>query len=106
MDRINDQIPSGPLQPHEVPGWQELFNELVNVSNEMSLLKQTLGLAMQRLEFYEKDQWINSREAETLLKVSRRTLATMRKKGIISYSNISGKYMYKRSDIMKRAGLR
>ena len=104
MDNINPHFTENPPESKEIPGWEELFKELSSASDDIAMLRQAIALAKSRIDFYGKDQWIGSRETETLLRVSRRTLVTMRKKGTVKSYPQNGKIYYKRNEIMSMAG--
>nr|WP_321356667.1 helix-turn-helix domain-containing protein [uncultured Draconibacterium sp.] len=48
-----------------------------------------------------KQSWIDGQDVMLALKVSKRTLQTMRDTGILPYSRINGKFYYKVEDLEK-----
>lgn len=107
MDNFNNHdkpLNDNQTEQQEIPGWEELLNEIVSAAGEIGMLRQALTLAKQRIDFFGKDQWITGSEAETLLQVSKRTLATMRKNNTVRYYHQNGKIYYKRHEIMSMPG--
>ena len=49
----------------------------------------------------DKKEWVKSKEARQILKISTVTLTTLRKNGMIPYSKIGGTFLYKKEDIEK-----
>lgn len=61
---------------------------------------QTIPLPSRSLEIPTKQQqWLNNEEVMRLLNVSKSTLQTYRDKGLITFSQIGRKILYKSTDI-------
>lgn len=74
----------------------EAFQDLVGRINRISdyvIQKEVSG------ESGDKEVWLNSREAASLLRVSMRTLQRLRSNNQIIYSILRGRCLYRRSTI-------
>ncbi|MBR6775107.1 MAG: helix-turn-helix domain-containing protein [Bacteroidales bacterium] len=45
------------------------------------------------------EDWLDSNEVKKLLKISERTLQTLRSNGTLAYSKLNGKLYYRRQDL-------
>lgn len=70
----------------------ELSSAIKEIKAQLLVLKQT------RTEKF-KQEWIDGQDVMLALKISKRTLQTMRDTGILPYSRIVGKFYYKVADI-------
>lgn len=72
-----------------------LFRSLDEIQN---VIKETLK---QRTPHLNGEKYLTNNDVSKLLKLSTRTLQDWRDKGVISYIQISGKVLYRQSDILK-----
>jgi predicted amidohydrolase YtcJ len=72
----------------------ELSGAIKEIKAQLLVLKQT------RSEKF-KQSWIDGQDVMLALKVSKRTLQTMRDTEILPYSRINGKFYYKVEDLEK-----
>jgi len=75
----------------------QAFKELTTKINTIAKFVATL----QPEEKNPDDEWVDSYEVCTFLKISERTLQRLRSNGIISYSMLSGKSYYTISEIKR-----
>lgn len=81
--------------------------EIVNVdSRTWNMMLDRFEEVAQRMEkiFGEEDNrpmqgWLDGQEVCEILSISKRTLQTMRDKGVIGYTSRSGKFYYKPDEI-------
>lgn len=76
-----------------------------------NILKQILAISKQLISHFEnlpvvdleqlKKEWITGNDVEQILKVKSRTLLTWRENGVLPYTQIRGKILYKISDVEK-----
>ena len=77
----------------------EVMQLLLELSTAIKEIKaQLLVLKQSRTEKF-KQSWIDGQEVMFALKISKRTLQTMRDSGILPYSRINGKFYYKVADL-------
>lgn len=72
----------------------ELSSAIKEIKAHLLVLKQT------RTEAF-KQSWIDGQEVMLALKISKRTLQSLRDAGTLSYSRINGKFYYKVADLEK-----
>lgn|SRR5574344_1069506 len=72
----------------------ELSSTIKEVKAQVSVLKQT------RAERFN-ETWIDGQDVVLSLKISKRTLQSLRDTGILPYSRINGKFYYKVADLEK-----
>jgi hypothetical protein len=72
----------------------ELSSAIKEIKAHLLVLKQT------RTEKF-KQEWIDGQDVMLALKISKRTLQTLRDTGILPYSRINGKFYYKVADLEK-----
>lgn len=53
------------------------------------------------IEHTPLEDWLDGNEVKKLLKISERTLQTLRSNGTLAYSKVSGKLYYRRQDLQK-----
>ena len=70
--------------------FKQLKNELVEINKKLDNIHRKQALA---------DAWLDVSEACEALKISKRTLQTLRDNRVIAHSKISGKVYFKTSDI-------
>ena len=51
------------------------------------------------IDFVPKDEWINDEKVMKILSISKRTLATYKKTGVIKFSSLGNKIYYKMTDV-------
>ena len=79
----------------------EVMQMLLEVSSAIKEIKaQLLVMKQTRTEAF-KQSWLDGQDVMLALKVSKRTLQTMRDTGILPYSRINGKFYYKVQDLEK-----
>jgi len=72
----------------------ELSNAIQEIKTQLAVLKQTKTDKFQQT-------WIDSQEVLFALKISKRTLQSLRDRGTLPYSRINGKFYYRVADIEK-----
>lgn len=72
----------------------ELSGAIKEIKAQLLVLKQT------RTEAF-KQAWIDGQDVMLALKISKRTLQTLRDTGILPYSRINGKFYYNVADLEK-----
>ncbi|SRR5690554_3256288 len=70
----------------------ELSNAIQEIKTQLAVLKQTKTDKFQQT-------WIDSQEVLFALKISKRTLQSLRDRGTLPYSRINGKFYYRVADI-------
>jgi hypothetical protein len=70
----------------------ELSGAIKEIKAQLLVLKQTKTEAF-------KQSWIDGQDVMLALKISKRTLQTLRDTGILPYSRINGKFYYKVADL-------
>lgn len=79
----------------------EIIKNMLLLSGELKEVKVHLEfLKKSRVEYF-KEAWIDSQDVLDILKISKRTLPTLRNSGSLPFSRINGKYYYKLADIEK-----
>jgi len=46
------------------------------------------------------DEWMDSEQVMTFLKISKRTIQNLRDNGVLPYSHVNGKFYYKTTDLV------
>lgn len=72
---------------------------LANLSSDINELKAELQRLNRSAAQKFEAKWMDGQDVMFALKVSKRTLQTMRDTGILPYSRINGKFYYKVSDL-------
>ena len=72
----------------------ELSTAIKEIKTQLLVLKQT------RTEAF-KQTWIDGQDVMLALKISKRTLQSLRYTGVIPHSRINGKFYYKVEDLEK-----
>lgn len=72
----------------------ELSAAIKEIKAQLLVMKQT------RTEAF-KQTWIDGQDVMLALKISKRTLQTLRDSGILPFSRINGKFYYKVADLEK-----
>ena len=80
---------------------QEIFQALLNLSAELKEIKAIVGVLRKTQLQQVAENWIHGQEVMQIIKISRRTLQTMRDSGTLPFSRINGKFYYKVSDLEK-----
>ena len=79
----------------------EVMQLLLELSSAIKTIKaQFLVLKQTRTENF-KQAWIDGQDVMFALKISKRTLQSLRDTGILPYSRINGKFYYKVADLEK-----
>lgn len=79
----------------------EVMQLLLEVSSAIKEIKaQLLVLKQTRTEKF-KQSWIDGQDVMLALKISKRTLQSLRDSGTLPYSRINGKFYYKVADLEK-----
>jgi hypothetical protein len=79
----------------------EIMQLLLELSGAIKEIKaQLLVLKQTRTETF-KQTWIDGQDVMLALKISKRTLQSLRDTGILPYSRINGKFYYKVADLEK-----
>lgn len=77
----------------------EILQLLLQLSSDLQFIKDyMLSLAPGKAANI-KDDWLDGATVLEILRVSPRTLQTLRDKGILPFSKINGKFYYKIADI-------
>lgn len=77
----------------------KLVKSLNALSDEIYEVKQLLHTMQQSPTEAFSQQWFDGQQVMQTLKISPRTLQTLRDKGILPFSRISGKFYYQVSDL-------
>ena len=77
----------------------ELMQALLSLSVELKEIKAIVGVLRKTQLQQVAENWIDGQEVMLTLKISKRTLQTMRDSGTLPYSRINGKFYYKVSDL-------
>jgi len=77
----------------------ELIDMMLNISQEIKTLKAYIEVYQKTR--YEKftEAWLDGQEIMLALKISKRTLQSLRDSKSLPYSRINGKFYYKLSDL-------
>lgn len=79
----------------------EVIRSLLHLSGELKEVKVHLEfLKKSRVEYF-KEAWVDSADVLDILRISKRTLQSLRDTGDLPFSRINGKLYYKLSDIEK-----
>lgn len=81
----------------------ELIDEqkIDRIFSEIGLLRKELKTEKEKHRKKLSEVWLDNQEVMQLLKVSPRTLQSMRDTGTLPYSKVGGKIYYKTSDVEK-----
>lgn len=80
---------------------EEMFDLVQKILEEMRIIKRELTLINSDNIDKIKSEWVDSQDVMMCLKVSKRTLQSLRDSGSIPYSKINGKFYYKTVDVKK-----
>jgi hypothetical protein len=78
---------------------EEIVKALLNLSGELKEIKATVGVLRKTQLQQVAENWIDGQEVMLMMKISKRTLQTLRDSGALPYSRINGKFYYKVSDL-------
>ena len=78
----------------EKNAYLRLKQQVEDLFTQIEAVKKKFGIV-------EKEKWMDAQEVCLALNISKRSLQGYREYGIIPYSCIGGKYMYKESDLAK-----
>ena len=78
----------------EKHAYLQLKLQIESLSAQIESVKKKIGPV-------EMEKWLDAQEVCLALNISKRSLQGYREYGIIPYSCIGGKYMYKESDLAK-----
>lgn len=78
---------------------EEIVKALLNLSGELKEVKATVGVLRKTQLQQVAENWIDGQEVMLTMKISKRTLQTLRDSGALPYSRINGKFYYKVSDL-------
>lgn len=79
----------------------EVMQLLLELSGAIKEIKAQLLVLKQTKTEKFKQAWIDGQDVMLALKISKRTLQTLRDTGILPYSRINGKFYYKVADLEK-----
>jgi hypothetical protein len=79
----------------------EIFQLLLQLSTDIKFLKDYILSFMPAKPNHLIEDWVDGNSVMEILKVSPRTLQTLRDKGMLPFSKINGKFYYKPADIEK-----
>ena len=77
----------------------EVVQLMEELSKDFTLIKEYIISVNQSKSKLLKDTWMDGQEVMLLLKISKRTLQSMRDNGTLPFSRINGKFYYKAEDI-------
>ena len=77
----------------------QLIDMVMCISREIHTINEFLRLEGRRISERMADEWIDSEQVMTILKISKRTLQNLRDNGVLAYSRVNGKFYYKPSDL-------
>ena len=75
----------------------EVIQLMEELSKDFTLIKEYIMIVKQSKSL--NDAWMDGQEVMLLLKISKRTLQSMRDNGTLPFSRINGKFYYKTEDI-------
>jgi hypothetical protein len=78
---------------------EEIVKALLNLSGELKEIKATVGVLRKTQLQQVAENWIDGQEVLLTMKISKRTLQTLRDSGTLPYSRLNGKFYYKVSDL-------
>jgi len=77
----------------------ELKQSLQTLSIDLQEIKTSLQLLTENQSKDLQKEWFDGQDVMLALKISSRTLQTMRNNGLLPYSQVRGKFYYKVSDL-------
>jgi len=81
------------------------MNQLIDLvmcfSREVHTLNEFLRLESKKISGRMADEWMDSEQVMTILKISKRTIQNLRDNGVLAYSRINGKFYYRATDLAK-----
>ena len=78
---------------------EDLIDLAVSLSKNMHTLKFVAQMAEKKRTDPLASLWMENRQVMSVLKLSKKTLQTLRDKGILPFSRLNGKLYYKTTDI-------
>ena len=79
----------------------ELVDLILDISREVHSLQEFARRESRKISDRVSGEWVNSRRAMTVLKISKRTMQDFRDNGVLPYSKVKGKFFYKAEDLVK-----
>lgn len=79
----------------------ELLPILSGIKREMEVLTRTVTQMSKTHAQQLSEEWVTKEQVMAMLKISPRTLETLKRKGILPYTKIQGMFYYCTSDIEK-----
>ncbi len=79
----------------------ELIDLAIYISREMHTLKAFVQWKSRMFSEQIAGEWVDSKRAMTILKISKRTMQDLRDNGTLAYSKLMGKFFYKAEDLVK-----
>ena len=76
----------------------EVIQLMEELSKDFTLIKEYI-MSVKQSKSSLNDAWMDGQEVMLLLKISKRTLQSMRDNGTLPFSRINGKFYYKAEDI-------
>ena len=76
-----------------------LIRLALEVSQELHTLKELIHWNSKRLSDRLSEEWIDSQQVKSVLKIKKRALQNLRDMGLLPFSTIHGKLYYKVSDV-------
>ena len=77
----------------------EVVQLMEELSKDFTLIKEYIMSVKQSKSTTLNETWMDGQEVMLLLKISKRTLQSMRDNGTLPFSRINGKFYYKAEDI-------
>ena len=77
----------------------EVVQLMEELSKDFTLIKEYIMSVNQSKSTMLNETWMDGQEVMLLLKISKRTLQSMRDNGTLPFSRINGKFYYKAEDI-------
>jgi hypothetical protein len=77
----------------------EVIQLMEELSKDFTLIKEYIMSVKQSKSSRLNETWMDGQEVMLLLKISKRTLQSMRDNGTLPFSRINGKFYYKAEDI-------
>ena len=77
----------------------EVIQLMEELSKDFTLIKEYIMSVNQSKSTMLNETWMDGQEVMLLLKISKRTLQSMRDNGTLPFSRINGKFYYKAEDI-------
>ena len=79
----------------------QLIDLVLCISRDIHTINEFLRLESRRISERMADEWMDSEQVMTILKISKRTIQNLRNNGVLAFSRVNGKFYYKATDLEK-----